>query len=50
MHQFIILCLFRGAEETDLIYEGIETFPFPSICGPIHLEETDLIYEGIETS
>ena len=25
MHQFIILCLFRGAEETDLIYEGIET-------------------------
>jgi len=37
-------------EETDLTYEGIETFNCAdSIFHAFHKEETDLTYEGIET-
>jgi len=38
------------SEETDLIYEGIETYLFRFIFSLLSREETDLIYEGIETS
>jgi len=37
-------------EETDLTYEGIETFFSISIILLPPLEETDLTYEGIETT
>ncbi len=36
-------------EETDLIYEGIET-PYLNHLNSHFTEETDLIYEGIETN